>query len=538
MTELEHLSRTEARWLGDTAAYSDLLPAEHRPQRDLVQRLVQGAPLAIAVLRGPDLEFAMVNAAYQAMLGADVALVGRSFDDVFPEAAQRESAERLREVLCSGQPWRVGDFETEIAGRNGRTWWEGKCLPLPNDSGAVDSVLLLMWEITGRKRAEQALRDADLRKDEFLATLAHELRNPLAPLRNSLHILRISGEAERASHVEPVLAMMQRQVDLMVRLVDDLTEVSRITRGQIDLHKTPLDLANVLQSALEISRPLIESAGHELSVSLPPEPLVVEADAVRLSQVFANLLNNAAKYTQTGGRIELTLFGEGDEALISVRDNGVGIPQDMLSRVFGMFTQLDRGAGRTRGGLGIGLALARSLIGMHGGSVHAFSDGSGRGSEFIVRLPILRAPMERDTAIEAAPVIRDRAVLAPRRVLVVDDDRDAADSLGVLLRLLAADVHVVYDGAATLTAMQTYKPAVVLLDLDMPGISGYEVARRIRADPDCQHVTLIAVTGWSQEEDRSRAQASGFDHHLVKPADISTLRALLLAVDRREKDPA
>lgn len=511
-------------------AGNDLLMIEHRRQRELFQRVVKNAPIAIAILKGRDLKYTMVNTAYQAIVGSEVALLGRTYRDIFPAVADRGAEEQLRQVLRSGKPWKVRDFLTEIPGRADLTWWEGEWLPLPDDKGVADSVLVLTWEITERKRAEQALEEAGRRKDEFLATLAHELRNPLAPLCNSLRILRMSGELGPTGGVQPLLAIMERQVDHMVRLVDDLMEVSRITRGQIELRKAPLALATAVQNAVEISRPLIESAGHELIVSLPSQPLIVEADVVRLSQVFANLLNNAAKYTDPGGKIWLTLYGEADEALVSVRDNGVGIPRDMLSRVFDMFTQVDRAAGRAHGGLGIGLALVRSLIGMHSGSVHAHSDGAGRGSEFTVRLPRVHSAFRGRTETEAAPATRDPAALAPSRVLVVDDNRDAADSLGILVRLLFADVHVVYNGAAALAAMQTYKPTVVLLDLGMPGMDGYEVARQVRAKPEHEDVALVAVTGWGQEQDRRRVQASGFDHHLVKPADIGTLQALLLAV--------
>ena len=377
-------------------------------------------------------------------------------------------------------------------------------------------------DITLRKVAEEALLDADRRKDEFLATLAHELRNPLAPICNSLHILRLS---EATSPVpKHLLEMMERQVDHMVRLVDDLMEVSRITRGSIELRREPIDLADVILSAVETSRPLIEAARHELAVDLPPRPLMLDADFVRLSQVFANLLNNASKYTDAGGQIELSAWPEGANVIVSIKDNGIGIPQDMLNRVFNMFAQVDRAAGRAQGGLGIGLTLVRSLVEMHGGRVAARSAGSGRGSEFIVTLPM--AP----EVTSAAPSKGEDNVLRPAlsRVLVVDDNRDAANSLATLLRLMGAEVEVAYDGPTSIETVAAFRPEVILLDIGMPGMDGFEVAQRILLDPHCGDVMLIAMTGWSQEEDRARTRAAGFHHHLIKPADVGALRTLLI----------
>jgi signal transduction histidine kinase len=394
----------------------------------------------------------------------------------------------------------------------------GRALRYAMERGRIEDEL--------RRRVEQ-LAEMDRRKDEFLATLAHELRNPLAPLRNSLHILRMSGDSGPAS--ERIHEMMERQINHMVRLVDDLLEVSRITRGKIELRRERVELAAVLRSAVETSRPLIEAARHQLAITVPPEPLILEADPVRLSQVIANLLNNAAKYTEEGGQIWLTARLEGGDAAVSVRDTGLGIPADMLSRVFDMFAQVDRTLKRSQGGLGIGLTLARTLVEMHGGRVEARSDGLGKGSEFTVRLPLAAenslAAEGRSRAASTQP-----ATLSQQRVLVVDDNRDAADSLGLLLKFLGADAHVVYDGPSALQALDVYRPAVVFLDIGMPGMDGHEVARYMRQAPEFQDVMLIAMTGWGQEEDRRRSQAAGFDHHLVKPADADALQALLSSV--------
>jgi CheY-like chemotaxis protein/two-component sensor histidine kinase len=322
--------------------------------------------------------------------------------------------------------------------------------------------------------------------------------------------------------------MMERQVGHMVRLVDDLLEVSRITQGRIELRKEPLELAAVVRVAVETSRPLIEAAGHRIVLELPPEPVAVEGDAVRLTQVVANLLNNAAKYSDPGGRIALEVRREADSVAISVRDAGWGIPADMLPRLFDPFTQVARHAHRAQGGLGIGLTLVKTLVELHGGSVRAHSEGEGRGSEFVIRLPLAAAP-DRDAQPQADARAPDR--LAGKRVLVVDDNRDAAESLGTLLRLLGAEVRVAYDGPDAVAAIATYHPAVVLLDIGMPGMDGHEVARHIRQQPALKDVVLIALTGWGQDEDRNRSRSAGFDAHLVKPADIAAIAAVMRSLD-------
>jgi PAS domain S-box-containing protein len=403
-------------------------------------------------------------------------------------------------------------------------WVTARGRPERDDTGRPIRMPGVLVDITDRKRLENELREADRRKDEFLATLAHELRNPLAPIRNGLNLLRMSDE--NGAEVAHVHEMMDRQVSHMVRLVDDLLELSRISRGQIELKKDRVPLATVINQAVETSRPFIESGSHRLDLSLPEEELLIEGDVVRLSQVFANLLNNAAKYTNKGGQILLVVQKAGKDIIVSVQDNGIGIPPDKLSRVFEMFAQINNPLRRTQEGLGIGLNLVRTLVLMHGGTVEARSEGLGKGSEFRVRLPL--AQVGSSQASEAPTSLNGNVETREiRRILCVDDNKDSADSLGMMLRFLGADVHTAYDGASALEAIKICRPSIVLMDLGMPGMDGCEVARRIRQDPEFQNVLLIAMTGWGQEEDRRRSSEAGFDHHLVKPVDIKALKGLL-----------
>jgi PAS domain S-box-containing protein len=398
-----------------------------------------------------------------------------------------------------------------------------------DENGVPQSVVAVVQDITERQQAEQALREADRRKDEFLATLAHELRNPLAPICNSLHILRLAG-ADAAAH-EPLVEMMERQVGHMVRLVDDLLEVSRITRGKIELRKERVELAAVIRSAVEASQPIIDAGNHQLALSLPAEPISLEADPVRLAQVFANLLNNAAKYTDRGGQIRLSarfVAGQSQpptEIEILVADTGIGIEAEMLPRVFDMFTQVGRSRRQAQPGLGIGLALVRNLVELHGGTVEARSAGLGKGSEFIVRLPTVAIQQ-----LAKPPVVhpvRDAFLLTPRRVLVVDDNCDAVESLAVLLRRMGLEVSVAYGGEEGLEVLKTFDPEVVFLDIGMPVMDGYQVVRRIRDEPGSRNRLVIALTGWGQEEDRRKSREAGFDYHLTKPVEVAQLRALL-----------
>jgi signal transduction histidine kinase/CheY-like chemotaxis protein len=366
------------------------------------------------------------------------------------------------------------------------------------------------------------LHEADRRKDDFLATLAHELRNPLAPIRTGIEILRMTAAHESPT---PVLPMMERQFEHLTRLLDDLLDVSRITRGKVALRVEAIDLRHSIEAALEASRPLIVQLNHELVVSMPPAPVPVDGDPVRLAQIFSNLFNNAAKYTPPGGRITLTVERHGDMAEVKVGDTGIGIPRDRLQEIFEMFTQIPNPSTHAQGGLGIGLALVKGLVALHGGSVQASSDGMGRGSEFRVRLPI------RLTASPAAPSAGPpEESTANLRIVVVDDNQDAAASLSMLLQLLGHDVRVAYDGESAVHTAEAFRPQAMLLDLGMPGMSGYDTCRRVRTQAWGNEITILAVTGWGQEEDRRNSAAAGFDGHLVKPVDpdmlINTLTAL------------
>jgi signal transduction histidine kinase/CheY-like chemotaxis protein len=396
--------------------------------------------------------------------------------------------------------------------------------PIRDANGNITGAINVFHDITALKEAEQKLKDEDRRKDEFLATLAHELRNPLAPIRNGLNILRMTGQhGAAASHVQEI---MERQVAHMVRLVDDLLELSRISRGKIELKRETFELATLVRQALEISRPFIESGQHHLEVSLSEESLLVNGDLVRLSQVLANLVNNAAKYTDNGGTISVVANAVDDQVVISVRDTGIGIPRGMLDRIFDMFAQVNNPLLRSQEGLGIGLNLVQSLVQMHGGTVEAHSEGLGMGSEFIVRLPRAVPQSEGVYPPELADSPETHTGSACR-ILCVDDNRDSANSLAMMLKFLGADVHTAYDGHSALDAIKICRPSIILMDLGMPGMDGCEVARLIRQDPEYKNVLLIAMTGWGQEEDRRRSREAGFDHHLVKPVDLSALQALL-----------
>jgi signal transduction histidine kinase/CheY-like chemotaxis protein len=393
--------------------------------------------------------------------------------------------------------------------------------PFFDESGRLVGAVNILVDITERKRAEDAVREADRRKSEFLATLAHELRNPLAPLRNGLQVVRLANHDRAAA--EQAHTMMERQLGHMVRLIDDLLDLSRISNGKIELRRERLDLAAAVRDAVETSRPLIEASGHELMVTLPPRPVYVDGDRTRLAQVFANLLNNSARYTDRGGHIRLTVEQQGSDAVVKVRDDGVGIPAAVLPRVFEMFTQGERPLERSQGGLGIGLSLVKGLVERHGGSVEAHSDGPGKGSEFVVRLSAVLPPGRGRRQEGGNGTPRP----SKYRVLVVDDNKDSADSLALMLKLMGHEVRTANDGLAAVEAAAAFRPDVVLLDIGLPKLSGYDACRRIRERSWGEGMVLIAQTGWGQEEDKCRAKEAGFNFHMVKPVDPAALEKLL-----------
>jgi PAS domain S-box-containing protein len=430
-------------------------------------------------------------------------------------------SDALRAHLQDDLPYQV---ECRLRHRSGDwRWFMVAGAALKDAAGKPYRMAGSIIDITERKQAEQTLHEASRAKDEFLATLAHELRNPLAPIRTGLEILK--KDAGNGPPSQRARGIIERQLVHMIRLIDDLLDISRITSGKIHLERKPMALRTVIESAVETSRPGMEAGRHQLEIDLPAEEIRIDADFTRLAQSVANLLNNAAKYTPAGGRILLQVRRDGDDALIRVQDNGVGIPPEMLGRVFQLFAQVGRTIDRSQGGLGIGLSLVRSLVELHGGSVMAQSAGAGRGSTFTIRVPCLAPALGAAVAAPpatAAPVAREGL-----RVLLADDNVDAADTMSAMLEMSGHAVRTVYCGQEALDAAAAFAPDVMLLDIGMPGMSGYELAQRLRADGRYANTILVALTGWGSESDRALAMEAGFDHHLTKPVDQHALEPLL-----------
>lgn len=462
------------------------------------------------------------NGAYARALGASPeSLVGTDFWDYVTEQ-DKPAVRRLLDQLCPENPEVRIENRFESSGGVRWTLWTNRALAF-DANGRATEVQSSGIDITDRKRAEEALREAHQRKDEFLATLAHELRNPLAPISAGLELLKLAIHDPET--LEETRATMERQVQQMVRLIDDLMDVSRITRGKLRLRSSRVELAAIVKTAVEATRPFVETACHQLTVDLPEEPVLLHADSARLAQILSNLLSNACRYTPGSGRIWLTADRQGQEAVVSVKDTGIGIPQEMLGSIFEMFTQVDGQQQSGHTGLGIGLTLVKSLVEMHGGSISVHSDGVGRGSEFVVRLPVLDHPV---ADLPSAPrAVTSRPVVGNYRILIVDDNQAAAEMLGMVVRMLGNTVAVAHDGPEALEAAREFQPEIVLLDLGMPKMDGCEVAQRIRQQPWGKNITLVALTGWGQEEDKRRTMEAGFDHHVVKPADLAALEKIL-----------
>jgi PAS domain S-box-containing protein len=498
------------------------------------ETLLNQAPLGVYLLDA-DFRFRAVNPIAAPVFGAiPGGVVGRDFDEIIHILWEKPYADELvaifRHTMETGEPYIAPERGAVRADRGVVEYYEWRLDRIPLSDGRHGVVCYfrdISAQVQARKALEasrEALRESDRRKDEFLATLSHELRNPLAPLRNALQVLRMAESSD--SGTSALRRMMERQVNHLVRLVDDLLEMSRITRGTLELRTERVDLNEVTTNAIEINEPLIKSRNHTVHASLSTEPAWVEGDPVRLTQAIGNLINNAAKYTDKNGRIWIAVRPEGFDVVVSVRDNGPGIGADALPRIFELFHRGDRFGDGT--GLGIGLTLVRNLIEMHGGSVSGHSNGPGTGSEFSVRLRLASSPEGRHDERRAS------RTLAPQRILIVDDNRDAADSLQALLGLLGAQVEVANDGPSALDAVSRVQPAAILLDIGLPGMSGYEVARQIRDNTAIAQPVIIALTGWGQPDARRQSRDAGFDHHLIKPLDLAALQKIL---DSLKTDP-
>ncbi|MEO6895100.1 MAG: ATP-binding protein [Caldimonas sp.] len=513
------------------AALQEAMRSLARSERQFAT-LVENSPFIFARF-DRELRHVYVSPMIESVTGlAPAAFVGRTHAQIdLPAELAAELTTLVRGVFENGT---VADTRFSYHTPSGVRHYEARLVPEISRDGVVESVLSIASDVTEREVADSerrvaaaSLREADRRKDVFLATLAHELRNPLAPIGNALQVMRLSAdEAAQARARE----MIERQLGQLVHLVDDLLDVSRISQGKVELRRERIELSAVIRNAVETSRPVVDASRHALEVSLAPAPeIAVDGDMTRLTQVVANLLNNAAKYTPAGGRIVVSTRREGDEAVVEVADTGVGIAAGQLAEVFQMFTQVDRAAGRSQGGLGIGLALVRRLVEMHGGTVLATSAGPGLGSSFQVRLPLLETASEVADRVEpgdAAPAHGDGI-----RVLVADDNHDSADSMAMMLGLMGFEAVVAYDGDEALRVAESARPHVAILDIGMPRLDGVEVAKRLRADERLRDMLLIALSGWGRDGDRRRTRDAGFDHHLVKPVDLDALGGLLASVD-------
>jgi signal transduction histidine kinase len=476
----------------------------------------------------------LVHVTVPLVLGEHVlgALVAGQVFEHFPEPLELERVARTF-GLRPERVWQLARLEPPVRRATLRVYADllatlGNTLLRTRYDIAIEAARLAEM-LRLRDMLEQRTREliaADRQKDAFLATLAHELRNPLAPIRNAVHIMQLKSPPE--PDLQWGLDVIDRQLQQMTRLIDDLLDISRITQNVLELRRERLDLGAVLNMAVETSRPLIEDAGHAFAVTLPPEPVALDADPIRLAQVISNLLNNASKYTEWGGHIWLTAERQGNEAVVTVRDTGGGIPAEVLPHVFDMFMQGDRSRDPAQSGLGIGLSLAKRIVELHGGTITAHSDGPGHGSTFTVRLPAVHEPLSARPRARHGRARQEPTV--SRRILVVDDERLSAASLGKLLEIAGHEIRTAHDGLEALGMADEFRPDVVLLDIGLPKLNGHEVARRIRRQPWGQGTALIALTGWGQETDRHLSKEAGFDHHLVKPVNSSALLQLLASL--------
>lgn len=508
-------------------AIDGLSADELRPRLRALQRVLATAPVPIAIAHDAGCRYITANRALAGLLrlptDANISLTPPPGEQpayrIQRNGVDIPAAELPMQLAIATRAFVRNDIE--IVRRDGSVAYiQNDVEPLHDANGAVYGCVSVCVDLTARRLAEMALVDADRRKDEFLATLSHELRNPLAPLRSALEVIRLAGGD--AGTIEKARATMARQLGHLVRITDDLLDLARITQSKMDLRHERLDLREVLQSAVESSRPALVALGHTFSVELPPTPLWADADFTRLSQVFSNLLNNAAKYTDHGGRIRLAATAAPRLATVTIDDNGIGISAVTLPVIFDMFRQLRRSRGRTQSGLGIGLALARRLVALHGGAIEAHSPGEGHGSTFTVTLPL--AALDDHVVSRTPPP--DRLRPRARRVLVADDNPDTVDMMHLMLTLGGHTVAVAGDGLRAVELAATFDPHIALLDIEMPRMDGYEAATRIRARLGAR-VVLVALTGWGQDDDKRRSREAGFDHHLTKPPDPTLLDRLI-----------
>jgi PAS domain S-box-containing protein len=511
-----------ARNLAARQRAADVLHAERERFRTTLTSI--GDAVVVTDAQG---RITLLNPVAQALTGWSAEALGQPLEAVFRivnETTRKTVENPVSQVIRLGAIVGLANHTVLIAKDGTEVAIDDSGAPIRDAHGRIVGVVLVFRDITQRRGTERALEDADRRKDEFLAMLAHELRNPLAPIRNAAHTLALLGTGD--DRVRWVSGVIERQVGLMTRLVDDLLDVSRITSGKITLQRTTVSVREVLAQAVETARPLAESRGQALEVDVPEDAGWVDGDPARLAQAVGNLLDNAIKYTDDGGRIGLRARVEADEVVIVVEDSGVGVDPELLPHVFDLFIQADRSLERKQGGLGLGLTLVRRLVEMHGGRVEAASAGPGLGSAFTIRLPCLTAEVV-EPAAPAEPAEAARPPGPARRILVVDDHQDSTDSLALFLRLRGHEVRTAHDGPTALDEIERYRPEVVFLDLGLPGMSGYDVARRVRMRTDLGPLQLVAVTGYGTDGDRQKTRDAGFDVHLAKPVDPRAVDALL-----------
>lgn len=510
-----------------------------RESEQRLSELFRLTPSLMCVLNGPTLVVERINESFKAFIGGRE-VTSRPVREALPDIEPQAVFELLDNVYRTGQPY-VGSGERFVlqrvpGGPLEEVYIDVVYQPIRGADDEVTGILVQGIDVTDRVRAERGLREADRHKDEFLATLAHELRNPLAPVRNGLAILRLAPEGSGIA--SKAREMMERQLGHMVRLIDDLLDVSRVSRGKVELRPETVALRALVESAVETSRPFIDARRHYLEVRLGSDHLTLWVDPVRIAQVLSNLLNNAAKYTPDGGRILVEASCEGQEAVIRIVDSGDGIPREMLGKIFELFTQVGQGDERAQGGLGIGLSLVKKLTEMHGGSVAAESQGKGRGSVFTVRLPLHRAEVRADQSALPKSAVRGDARRNGQRILVVDDNVDGAESLAMILQLFGHQVRVINDGRLAVDVAREYRPQIVFLDIGMPGVTGYEVARQFRGDGELSAVALIALTGWGGDDDKRKSLKAGFNFHLTKPIDAHMVETLVAQLQLSDSQPS